>query len=212
MIHAYDENYLDCARSSMALMLDFAVHGLQMKLSEFYQKFLASEISVKFAAGDSHTLAGTSGMELALEVIGEETENGIVEFLEKSGAKRSREYWTGWALAYYQWESGMNFQQIEKMIPIEKVRNLYSPYHEMEISHFCARMRMYAELIGEETALKQMRQKRGLSQSQLAALTGIPVRTLQQYEQRQKDINHSQAQTLLQLAQALYCRPEELLE
>jgi DNA-binding XRE family transcriptional regulator len=33
-----------------------------------------------------------------------------------------------------------------------------------------------------------------LSQSQLAEETGIPVKTIQQYEQRRKDINKAQAE------------------
>ena len=52
----------------------------------------------------------------------------------------------------------------------------------------------------------------GLSQSQLAKLTGIPVRTIQQYEQGQKDINKARAEYVITLARALYCDPQQLLE
>ena len=49
-------------------------------------------------------------------------------------------------------------------------------------------------------------------QDQLAKLTGIPVRTIQQYEQGQKDINRARAEYLIALSRALYCDPQLLLE
>jgi transcriptional regulator with XRE-family HTH domain len=52
----------------------------------------------------------------------------------------------------------------------------------------------------------------GFSQLQLANETGIPIRTIQQYEQGQKNINKAQAEYIIKLAKALYCEPSELLE
>ncbi len=46
----------------------------------------------------------------------------------------------------------------------------------------------------------------------LAGQADVPVRTIQQYEQRQKDINKAQAETLLRLARALNCNVEDLME
>ena len=40
MIHAYDELYLERARSVMAHMLDYAVHGLGYELEDFFKLFL----------------------------------------------------------------------------------------------------------------------------------------------------------------------------
>ncbi len=51
-----------------------------------------------------------------------------------------------------------------------------------------------------------------LSQSQLAEETGIPVKTIQQYEQRRKDINKAQAEYVIKLSQVLCCKPQELME
>ena len=63
-----------------------------------------------------------------------------------------------------------------------------------------------------DTALKRMRQLTGLSQSGLASASGVPVRTIQQYEQRQKDINKAGYIQLVSLASALNCEPAALLE
>ena len=51
-----------------------------------------------------------------------------------------------------------------------------------------------------------------LSQSQLAEETGIPVKTIQQYEQRRKDINKAQAEYVIKLSQVLCYKPQELME
>ena len=52
----------------------------------------------------------------------------------------------------------------------------------------------------------------GLSQSELAALSGVNIRNIQQYEQRAKDINRAAAISLQSLARVLGCRIESLLE
>ena len=46
----------------------------------------------------------------------------------------------------------------------------------------------------------------------LAEKADVPLRTIQQYEQKQKNINHARADYVIRLAKALYCRPEDLLE
>lgn len=60
--------------------------------------------------------------------------------------------------------------------------------------------------------LKTIRQKTGLSQSKLAEKSGINVRMIQHYEQGSKDINRAEALRVYQLAQALECTVEDLLE
>ncbi len=76
---------------------------------------------------------------------------------------------------------------------------------------------MYSALAGgiaakPETNLKNLRKIAGLSQRELAELSAIPVRTIQQYEQRQKNINKAQAEYLVMLAQVLCCEIADLME
>jgi DNA-binding transcriptional regulator YiaG len=59
--------------------------------------------------------------------------------------------------------------------------------------------------------LAEMRIKNGLSQSQLAKAAGVPVRTIQQYEQGQKDIRRARAEYVISLSRALHCDPVRLL-
>ena len=63
----------------------------------------------------------------------------------------------------------------------------------------------------EETPLKKMRIKNGLSQSGLAKASGVPLRTIQQYEQRQKDLAKARAEYLIALSRALNCDPSRLI-
>lgn len=80
-------------------------------------------------------------------------------------------------------------------------------------------MLQFVERMNEERArgrqiarLKKYRELASMSQSQLAEATDIPVKTIQQYEQRRKNINKAQAEYVLRLAQVLCCKPEQLLE
>ena len=211
MMNAYDKIYLESARKSLARMCDYAVYDLKYDLEEFFDMFITSSYAKRFEYGEATVVAGHSGVELAYDIL---DENGkfSLHIEPQYTVNRSKEYWFGWALAYYQWYTGLSFAEIIKYVPVKKILKLYSPYHEMDIRHFVNKMN---ELYLEEkkvTNLKIRRKKLGVSQSKLSELTGIPVRTIQQYEQRQKNINKAQAEYLVILARVLYCRVEDLIE
>ena len=56
-----------------------------------------------------------------------------------------------------------------------------------------------------KSSLKFMREDKGMSQSKLAEVSGVPLRSIKAYEQGYKDINKAQVVTVLQLAEALEC-------
>ena len=66
--------------------------------------------------------------------------------------------------------------------------------------------------IGKSTKLKQLRLSRGLSQSELAKLTDISVKTLQKYEIANRPIDGAKLDTLCQISLALDCHITEILE
>lgn len=192
-------------------MLDYATYDLSYAPSEFFDLFLNSGLAERFGKGDVALTAGMSGVELACRVL-ELTKHQVDLPKPRYTADRSPEYWAGWALAYYQWETAMSFVEILEYIPIDDIIRMYSPYHEMDIRHFCDRMNELYRIANPETKLKQLRQKAGFSQSELADASGVPKRTIQQYEQRQKSINKAQAEYLMMLARALNCSAEDLME
>jgi len=61
-------------------------------------------------------------------------------------------------------------------------------------------------------SLKALREARGLSQSQLAELSGVSVRMIQKYEQGERDIWKAQAITAYALAVALGASVEEIIQ
>ena len=89
---------------------------------------------------------------------------------------------------------------------------MYNPYHEMDISQFCDHMLELYKSRKTVSNLKTLRIKSGLSQSQLAQMSEIPVRTIQQYEQKQKNINAARAEYIIKIAKVLNCGTEDLLE
>jgi DNA-binding transcriptional regulator YiaG len=67
-------------------------------------------------------------------------------------------------------------------------------------------------MTGTETRLRRLRLINRISQGRLAAASGVPVRTIQQYEQRRKDINKARFAQILKLAAVLNCEPSQLAE
>ena len=211
MIRAYHKVYLEKARTNLGRMLDFATYDLGYDPCGFFDLFMSCGLAERFGKGEFTLTVGMSGVELAYRVL--ELTKHQVEFPKpRYTADRSPEYWAGWALAYYQWETAMPFVEILEYIPLDDIIRMYSPYHEMDIRHFCDRMNELYRAANPETKLKQLRQRAGLSQSELAEASGVPVRTIQQYEQRQKSINKAQAEYLMMLARALHCNAEDLIE
>lgn len=211
MICAYDELYLEKARTALARMFDFAVYDLKYDLCEFFQLFANSETARRFERGESSIVAGRSGIELAY-IVTEGTNSHVIEVIPRFTYNRSREYWLGWALAYYQWKMNLSFSDIEKYLNIKELLGLYEPYHEMDIRHFVERVNGIYKEKKRGTNLKQRRVAVGLTQKELAEQTGIPLRTIQQYEQRQKNINKASAEYLIDLAEVLMCEPKDLCE
>ncbi len=211
MMHAYDKAYLEKARTNLGRMLDFAVYDLKYDISVFFDMFINSGIATRFGRGDFEVIAGISGVELAYEVA-EASGKNKRDIKPQYTQNRSPEYWVGWALAYYQWENGKSFEKIVKSVPIKNILMLYNPYHEMDIRQFADKMNDLYNEANPDTNLKVLRLRLGLSQSELAEFSDVPVRTIQQYEQRRKDINKANAEYLVMLSRALSCRVEDLME
>lgn len=211
IIHSYDKLYLSCARTVLARMLDFVVYDLHYDLADFFDLFIASGIARRFEQGDFTLLVGMSGVELTYAVL-ENVGLKVERIKPNYTANRSEEYWTGWALAYYQWQRALSFAEINRYIPIKTVLSLYNPYHEMDIRQFADKMTELYKAAKKDTNLKILRLKAELTQKELAELAAVPLRTIQQYEQGQKNINHAQAETLAKISKQLYCNIEDLLE
>lgn len=61
------------------------------------------------------------------------------------------------------------------------------------------------------TRLQELRLKAGLSQSRLAAVSGVDKRVIQSYEQGARNLNGAKLLTLLQFCKALNCRLSDIV-
>ena len=179
-------------------------------MEEFYRMFLTSAYVHRFEKGNCSVVAGLSGVELAQRVIWERTPDEELPQPAFSLA-RSPEYWLGFYLSYYQWYNNLKFEQITSKVTIRDILLMYRKYHEMDVMHFVValdEMRQERQV----ARLQEYRKRICLSQRELAEKADVPLRTIQQYEQKQKNINHARVDYVIRLAQALYCRPDDLME
>ncbi len=235
MIHAYDKVLLNIAAVSLGRMLDYAVHSLHIKQEAALDLFIASGAAELFEKGDARTISGMSGVELAFYVL-DKSGAPYERAVQRHTIRLSPEYWSGYSLAAIQWEFNMPFSELLKTISADYISSSYEARHKELLSSLpwdiddAGRSealddlgrRFVSDMIEEfearirasklESPLKRMRNKNGLSQSQLAKASNVPLRTIQQYEQRQKDINKARSEYVIALAQTLNCEPFELLE
>ena len=210
-IRAYDEQYLSGAQNILGHAVDFAVYSLNIEPEVFGKAFAVSDSSGQFGSGNPRFVAGMNGCELARKVL---TETGIPfqDAEDRMYLDKSPEYWAGWALAYYQWHAGRSFMEILSVFPLEEIIRLYHPYHEMDIRQFADLMDGEMKAAYPQTRLRRRRENSFMTQAELAREADVPLRQIQLFEQRQRDINKTAAETLLRLSMALSCRMEDLLE
>lgn len=211
MTHAYREMYLSKAQSVLGDAFDYAVNTCKIAGGDFVKMFIASTVSKRMENGEPAYIAGKSGIEIVLEVVAEVTGKDLeIEADEHFG--RSAEYWIGWAVAYYQWKSGRKYSEIFKVVSFEDLQKMYYTLHEADISKFADIMDERMREHFPETNLKRIRTAYGYTQAELAQRSGVSLRSIQMYEQRNKDINNAGVSTAYRLAKALGCTMEDLVE
>jgi DNA-binding Xre family transcriptional regulator len=210
-IRAYSEDYLECAATSLAVACDYAVNVCGMNPDDFADIFVISGESDKFGSGNPSVVAGKSGIELVRSVV-EKVDPGRELPEPVFSQNRSPEYWAGWAVAQYQWYSAKTFKTVFSKVPLSEIVKMYKVYHEMDIAAFIEVMDKKIAERSVSTNLKNIRENRGISQSELAEMSGVKLHSIQLYEQRVNDIDKAQAQTLFKISLALGCRMEDLLE
>ena len=211
MIHAYRETYLSKAQSVLGDAFHYAVNTCGISGSDFIKLFVASSVSKRMENGEPAYLAGKSGIEIVVEVV-TETMGKEIDEEPQVQMGRSREYWIGWAVAYYQWFSSRKYGDIFKAVTFEDLQNMYYTLHEADVSKFVDIMDKRMQEFFPETNLKRIRTGYGCTQAALAKLSGVSLRSIQMYEQRNKDINKASVETIHRIAKVLGCTIEDLIE
>lgn len=211
VIRAYDEDYVAGAQRVLGHALDFAVMTLGIDPDVFGKAFSVSDCSKQFAGGNPAYVAGMNGCELAREVL-LETNTPFEDAEDVMFIDRSPEYWAGWVLAFFQWYSNLSFLEILSAVSLEGIVEMYPIYHETDIMRFVDFMQEKLSEVSPQTRLRIRREACHLSQSELARISKVPLRQIQLFEQRQRDINKTSAETLFRLAKYLHCEMADLME
>ena len=212
-MNAYNELYLDDAMHNLADMLDYAICDLNYEPDEFFSWFINSGIASKFEKGNPKYITGMSGVELC-EAVLKETNIALPDTPATNPDFKGKEYWAGWVLAYYQWYSGRRFEDIvSNGLTISKILSMYI-LHEADESKFVeeAEKIINRNKANEKAKLHKIRKARGFTQKELSDASGVSLRMIQLYEQKQNDISKAQVNVVVSLAKALGCEVEDLID
>lgn len=195
--------------SNISYMFDLAVNNYGIDGDSFWDMFTVSGIAEQIEKRNPKFTAGKSGEELLLEVL--ERVNYRAEKEEKPFVfGRSAEYWCGYIIAVSHLLLGKSFKELHSLIRFTELQNMYKTLHE-------APDEKTVEIIGKRALnkpakLKSRRENIALSQADLAEKSGVSKRTIQAYEQREKDINKASVEIASKLAAALSCSIDDLME
>ncbi len=114
---------------------------------------------------------------------------------------RSPQYWAGWVLAYTQWASSLNFNELFEVAPLDWIIGSYSPLHEASEDTFAEIvMDKWNKAQADKKGLKAARKAAGLTQNSSPSNRGVKLRAIQLYEQNQLDLRRASVSTALALA------------
>ncbi|MBR4136954.1 MAG: helix-turn-helix transcriptional regulator [Bacteroidales bacterium] len=213
MIHAYNHYYLEDAMNNLGNMLDYAVNAAGLDIAVFYEMFLASGVASQIEVGNPRYVSGLSGIELCHVVLEKSSDIDIKDVVYQP-FERTKEFWAGWSLAYYQWYTAKSFLYIQRNgLDIKCLISLYNTLHEADLSKLVDTANSIIErhIAESPSILKTLRKQIHLTQSKLAELSGVSLRMIQAYEQGDQDIRKAEAQTVIALARALGCDVEMIL-
>jgi DNA-binding Xre family transcriptional regulator len=211
MIHAYREIYLSKAQSVLGDAFDYAINVCAIPGDDFVKLFLASSVSKRIENGEPAYIAGKSGIEIVVEIVSE-TKGQELSIELPENFERSKEFWVGWAIAYYQWYSGRKYSDIFKAVSYDELQRMYYTLHEADVTKFADIIDSRIKELYPDTNLKRIRTAYRCTQAELAKQSGVSLRSIQMYEQRNKNINKASADTLLSLSKVLGCTIEDLIE
>ncbi len=211
MIHAYAEEYLDDAMHNLGEAMDCARECHHLELDEFLSLFITTNLARDFGHGAPKVVSGLSGTELVLETLyrsglGSEVPPPQICY------DLSSAYWCGWILAFTQWRSGRSFKEIQSLLTMKELERLYPTLHETSEERAADSIEKILLARQPITKLQKKRKLCHLTQKELSEKADINLRTLQQYENKAKNINHAAGETLLSLSKVLGCRMDDLLE
>lgn len=208
MTHAYDEMYVEGAMLRMGDMLEYACLDCGYDPDAFWKMFIQSGIARRFEVGDVSVVAGKSGPELAYMIL-HDIDHKWAFPDPKWREDRSDLYWSGWVLAYFQWEQNRPFSEIWESISIRMLQKMYPTLHEADITKAIETMEAMLKHSGKST-VQTLRLIRGMTQQELAERANMTVSQLQRIEYGERKVENLSLKTAIALAKALGVSVEEM--
>ena len=210
-MNAYINLYLDDAMSNLGSMLDYAVCSCGEPLDGFYERFLSSGIDREMDWGNPKYLCGMSGIELARAVAS--STGASLPGREPFVFIGSPEYWTGWTVGYLRWNLDVDFRTMQRRgLPIGDLYARFNPLHEADPTKSLAfARRALDDYARSNNPLRTARHNAGLTQRELAYLSGTTIRLIRAYEQGQLSLRNAGYDTVMRLCYVLGCTPEDIL-
>lgn len=209
MMRAYDDIYLDLAIKRMGEMLDYVTNDLGIDPDAYFKMFVKSRVSKSLEIGSPSMVAGKSGVELAKIVLEEEDQQ--TKFIEPSwNENRSEAYWAGCVLAYFEWYFNIPYKKIFESISVRTLMKMYPTYHEVDVEKTIEALERLLNK-PKSKSIKELRVIKGLSQKQLAEVSGMSVSQLQRLEYGERKVENLTVKTAIKLANSLGVDIEELI-
>lgn len=203
--------FLDEAMENLGSCFDYAVRFLGFDIDEFGTYFLRSNFDNYFYRLCPEYVLGISGSDSTERIL----DKCGISFTSKkyiTDDSRTPEYWAGWIMMYYVNKKNISFKELLEYVSLSEIVSMYDPYHEMFEERFVEVLSSIVLRRRKRSRLQKIRMAVGMSQSQLSEVSGINIRTLQQYEIRSKDLSKASYSTVKALADALYVDPDSLID
>ena len=204
------ESYLEDEQLRLGTFLDLGVNQCGLSGQRCIEIFVESGLSVAFERQLPKYVSGMSGAELlacAFERCGIE-----VSVPNESRCPTSADYWVGYTLPCFQMATGCTYKQLFEVLTYDDIRGLHYRLQDREESEFVASVQELLKARKGESKLRSLRRAYGYTQAELAELSGVSLRSIQLYEQGEKDINRAAADTVRRLSQVLRCSMEDVME
>ena len=211
---AYPETYLTDAMTCIGELMTYAsIAAPELSSDMVLKMFTISGLASRFEKGDPRIVSGMSGAELFYRIMDEcgefryhRPKPGIIP-------GNDTDFGCGRLLAFFQWKSRMSFSDILSAMPFARLTALYPDLSDVPLNEAAVTIKKkLLERMPAQTRLQVYRKRLGLSQKELAAYSGVNLRTLQQYETGDKDINRAASDKVAALSRTLHCAPEQIIE
>lgn len=196
--------------NNLGICMSFACKYLDFQPNEFFKLFSSSNVSIEYAKANPKYIYGMSGIELAYEAL---IDLGFSpKDIDDYEIEKDLNYWLGRVIGYMQYINNYSYKYLAEIINLNSLLD----HHEELASEGLGYINEYVftNLVNgdSKSRLQSKRKLVDLSQSQLALKANINVRTLQQYEIKNKNINNASVKSVMKLAEAIGCKIDDILE